>query len=112
MYDGGEEETLGSKEIAAHLAEEPEPDVEHFFVDGNQSNLEVLDEIGSFEPNVEALQSITSFLTLLSLTPPVTQNFGDPVLGFTRSRMLTSDKYVNAAEEHRQAKIRATEEKQ
>ena len=112
QQEGGGEQSLESTEIAMHLAEEPIPTTEHFFVDVNHADPDVPDEMGSIDPDVEAVQSSTRFLTLPSLTRRVNRNPRDPMIDFTKSIMLTSDEYVTAVEAARQAKINATKEKE
>ena len=110
--DGGEEGCFESQEIAIDLASEQATEAMHFFVHADPTDPDVPDDIGIVDPDVECLNSITRFLTLSTMTPRVSYKHRDPIIDFTKSIMLTSDEYMQAATELCQSKIDAAKEKE
>ena len=84
----------------------------HFYVDADPVDPNLAEDIGATEPEVQLLESITRFLTLPSIAPRVSQRHQDPIMDFTKSIILTSDEYMEAVAELRQAKEDAAKEKQ
>ena len=109
---GAAEEYLGSQEIVADLAARQSPLVTYFFVDADPIDPNLAEDTGAADPKVQLLESITRFLTVPSIAPRVTQRHQDPIMDFTKSIILTSDKYIEVAAKLRQAKEDATKEKQ
>ena len=109
---GAPEECMGSQEIAADLAGGQCPDVMHFYVDADPNDATVVDDVAGAELQAQSLESITRFLALPSTTPRLNQKHQDPIMDFTKLIILTSDEYMEAAVEVRQAKEDAAKEKQ
>ena len=81
-------------------------------MDANSSDLNFVEDVVGYERDGDATDSIRRFLTLPTVTARVTQKFRDPIMDFTKSIMLTSDEYVNATAQVRQAKADAARDKE
>ena len=103
---------MGLQEIAADLAVGQYPLVTHFYVDADPADPNLAEDISAAKPKVQSLESITHFLTLPSIAPRMSQRHQDPIMDFTKSIILTSDEYIEAAAKLRQAKEDAAKEKQ
>jgi len=70
--------------------------------------------MGCLDADVEAVNSITYFLTLPSIMPQVSKKHQDSIFDFTKSIMHVSDKmeeYINTTTNLKVAKIDSTKDK-
>ena len=65
-------------DIEADLAEIPDSNVEHFFVDADPSNPATADEVIGLEGDQNGMDSITRFLTLPTVARRVSARHRDP----------------------------------
>ena len=84
-------------DIAADLSRDPNVETEHFFVGVDPAEPTSPDEIGGLDPEVQAPDSITQFLQLPSFTPRANSRRRDPIVDYTKSVILTSAEYEDAA---------------
>jgi hypothetical protein len=106
----GEEARL---EMACKFDEVPDSSVSHFFVapdpaDSGEGAVEIATiDAGEGEP-----ESITRFLTLPTIAARASSKRRDPLLDFTKSKILTSDEYTAAIQRLNDAKELAAREKE
>ena len=84
-------------DIAADLNRDPDVDTEHFFVRVDPTEPTPPEEIGGLDPEVHVPDSITQFLQLPSFTPRANSRQRDPIVDYTKSVILTSAEYEDAA---------------
>ena len=102
----------GAADLEADLAEVPDSNAEHFFVDADPSNPTIADEVIKLEDNPDGVDSITRFLTLPTVAARVNARHRDPIMDFSKSIMLTSEEYISAAAQVQEAKAAATRQKE
>lgn len=102
----------GAADLEADLAEVPDSNSEHFFVDADPSNPTTADEVIGLEANPNDVESITRFLTLPTVAARVNARHRDPIMDFSKSIMLTSEQYISAAAQVQEAKAAATRQKE
>ena len=91
--------------IAGEFEGQPNASIEHFFVAPDSEDPAVAEDVVRLDAEVPRPESITHFLTLPSVTErPNPRRRLDPIINFTKSVMLTSDQYVEAAEHVKQAR--------
>lgn len=114
--DEGEEErtipAVNRVEIEAEFAAVPDSNVQHFFVDADPSLPEAASEVVGFEADAAGEGSITQFLSLPTVAARVNRRSKDPIMDFSKSIMLTSDQYINAAAQLKEAKAASAREKE
>lgn len=114
--DEGEEErtipAVDRAEIEAEFAAVPDSNVQHFFVDADPSLPEAASEVVGFEADAAVEGSITQFLTLPTVAARVNRRSKDPIMDFSKSIMLTSEQYINAAAQLKEAKAASTRQKE
>ena len=113
--DEGEEErtipAIDRAEIEAEFAAVPDSNVKHFFVDADPSLLEASSKVVGLEAEAAAMGSITQFLTLPTVATRVSRWSKDPIMDFSKSIMLTSDQYINATTQLKEARAKSTRQK-
>jgi hypothetical protein len=82
-------QNLEPTHIATDLAQKPNSQVEHYFVDRDCADQGVAEDIAGLDPGIIEPESITRFLTLPTVTPRTKSKFRDPILDFTKSHILT-----------------------
>ena len=97
----------GAADLEADLAEVPDCNAEHFFVDTDPSNPATTEEMLGLEVDPDGIESITRFLTLPTVAQWVNARHCDPIMDFSKSIMLTSDQYISAAAHVQEAKAAA-----
>jgi hypothetical protein len=114
--DEGEEErtipAIDKVEIEAKFAMVPDSNVEHFFVDAYPSLPEASSEVVGLEAEAAAVGSITQFLTLATVATRVSRRSKDPIMDFSKSIMLTSDQYINATTQLKEARAESARQKE
>ena len=103
---------IQSADIEAELAEVPDSSAVHFFVDADLTDPTIADEVVGLEQNADAVGSITQFLTLPTVAARINPRKRDPILDFSKSIMLTSEQYINAAAQMKEAKVTAARQKE
>ena len=93
----GREAPASEWDLAADFSREPEAATEHFFVGVDPSEEAVDSDVGTFDTEAPAAESITQFLQLPRFTPRATSRRRDPVVDFAKSVILTSVEYEEAA---------------
>ena len=92
-------------EMANEFDEVPDSSASHFFValdlaDNGEGAVEIATiDAGEGEP-----ESITRFLTLPTIAARASSKCRDPLLDFTKSKILTSDEYTAAVQRLNDAK--------
>jgi hypothetical protein len=99
-------------QIEAQFATVPDSNVEHFFVDADPSLPEASSEVVGLEVEAAAVGSITQFLTLPTVAARVSRRSKDPIMDFSKSIMLTSDQYINAATQLKEARAESARQKE
>lgn len=100
-------------EMANEFDEVPDSSASHFFVapdpaDSGEGAVEIATiDAGEGEP-----ESITRFLTLPTIAARASSKRRDPLLDFTKSKILTSDEYTAAVQRLNDAKELAAREKE
>ena len=94
-------------DLEVDLAEVPDCNAEHFFVDADPSNPATTDEVLGLKADPDGVESITRFLTLPTVVPWVNARHRDPVMDFSKLIMLTSDQYISAAAHVQEVKAAA-----
>jgi hypothetical protein len=102
----------GTADLEVDLAEVPDSNAEHFFVDADPSNPTTADEVIGLEDNPDGVDSITRFLTLPTVAARVNARHRDPIMDFSKSIMLTSEQYISAIAQVQEAKASATRQKE
>lgn len=99
-------------DLKADLAEVPDSNSEHFFVDADPSSPTTADEVIGLEAGIDGVESITRFLTLLTVAARVNARHHDPIMDFSKSIMLSSEQYISAAAQVQEAKAATTRQKE
>ena len=84
-------------DLEGDFAEAPTSTTSHFFVGHDGSEVTPEEEIGVLDTDIEEPQSITRFLQLPSVTTRTSGKRKDPIIEFTKSIIITSRQYVEAA---------------
>jgi flagellar biosynthesis GTPase FlhF len=84
-------------ELDHDFREAPSASTSHFFVALDGSPVEADEEIGLLDPTVEEPESRTQFLQLPSVTARTSGRHRDPVMEFSKSIIITSAEYIEAA---------------
>jgi hypothetical protein len=85
------------EDIAAELCCDPAAETEHFFVGVDPAEPTPPEEIAVPDPTVQNPDSITQFLQLPSFTTRPNSRRRDPIVDYSKSVILTSTEYENAA---------------
>ena len=102
-----------SLEMEIEFAEIPDSSASHFFVTPELGDCEEgAAQIASIDNAEGEPESITRFLTLPTITTRACSRSRDPLLDFTKSKILTSDEYTAAVERLNDAKESAAREKE
>ena len=102
----------GAVDLENDLAEVPDCNAEHFFVDTDPSNAATAEEVLGLEAHPDGIESITRFLTLPTVAQRLNARHHDPIMDFSKSIMLTSDQYISAAAHVQEAKAIAARQKE
>lgn len=71
--------------MAVEFVEEPDLNVEQYFVDANLTDPTMATKVGGLDQEVDAIYSITQFLTLPTVIRRVNPKNRDPIIDFTKS---------------------------
>jgi hypothetical protein len=75
----------------ADLAQAPLAQTQHYFVDVDDENPDLCDEVAGLDPAIMVPHSMTRFLTLPTITARINPNKRDPIVNFAKSVILTLD---------------------
>ena len=81
-------------------------------MDNDSADPDVAEEILGLDATVHEVDSITRFRTLPTVTQKTKSKYGDPMLDFTTSKILTSNEYMLAVEQLKTTRETAKREKQ
>jgi hypothetical protein len=102
-----------SRQMEGEFDEVPDSSASHFFVAPDPSDCaEERGEIAGVDIAEGEPESITRFLTLPTITARASSRRKDPLLDFTKSKILTSDEYAAAVQRLNDAKEFAAREKE
>ena len=114
--EGLETNVLGDEarlEMVAEFDEVPDSSAFHYFVAPDPTDRgEGALEIATIDNTEGEPNSITRFLTLPTIAARVSSKRKDPLLDFTKSKILTSDEYTSAVQRLNDAKELAAREKE
>jgi hypothetical protein len=108
----GNSHDMEATHIETEMAEEPNSQAEHFFVDCDRNDQGLAEEIAGLDPAIEEVDSMTRFLTLPTVTKRSKPKFRDPILDFTKSHILTSEEFTNAMQRWKESRENAAKEKE
>jgi hypothetical protein len=77
--------------MAAQFSEEPNSEIEHFFITSDPTDHEVVEEVSALDLAVAEPTSITRFLILPTITRQKYTRIRDPIFYFAQPKILTSD---------------------
>jgi hypothetical protein len=78
-------------DIKVDLTKVPSAQTEHYFVNVNDANPDVEEEVARFKLGVLKLQSLTRFFTLSIVALRISPKKQDPIVNFVKSVFLTFD---------------------
>lgn len=91
------------------MAQEPSSQAEHFNVDCDSTDQNLVEEVAGLDFDIKEAESITRFLTL----PTVNKSkFTDPILDFTESHILICDEFTNSMQRLHESRENAVKEKE
>jgi hypothetical protein len=98
-------------DLEADLVLQPNSGTKHFFVNIDNADPDVEEEAMRFDPDVFQLLSLTRFLTLPIVAVRAKPRKTDPIINFTKSIVLTSYQYMEAAQQLQNAREEAARDK-
>ena len=99
-------------DLEREFAEAPRATTSYYFVAVEDSDVGVDEDIAGLEPNDEEPSSITQFLQLPTVTARTSGKRKDPIIEFSKSIIITSCQYMEAAAAVKESKERDKKEKE
>ena len=95
-------------ELEVDPSQAPSAETQHYFVDIDNENPDLRDEVVGLDPAIMEPHLLTRFLMLPTATTRINPKKQGPIVNFAKSIILTSDQYVESAHQMRTRREEAT----
>ena len=88
-------------ELEVDLGQVPSTEMQHYFIDVDNENPDLGNEVARLDPAIMESHSLTRFLMLPTIIARINPKKRDPIVNFAKLVILTSDQYVEIAHQIR-----------